>query len=871
MNPVPLIGDVRIQLDLFPKIDVIVAHFQTKSFGMLPENQRLQQVNKQLFDLILGTPSPAFLLAAVIDYIVRINSLKILKDDYHISHFEFWLNNFEDASSEQKYEIRAKICGQHVPREDYQLLFPIGMGHFFPGSHFVTAHLSPDIDTTIASFWGWLDAFAAQVSRGLHIWNLPGGPPDSPITQLFKDHFGPSIFSNLARQGGTLTLSAIDLVSTKNKVLAKGNIQASSMVRGFEEKAVLLIDEEGHYQGDWRIADVEPIRQILILFNWALNWFETTIHSKLIALFSQEALQAADIKPFVSSLFDLTLDQAEPIKDYTDQQRHLLDEFLRHIIRQEKGLQSSFYAIAENLQDLGLKGLSLFYKELLAIGSSEIFDPNGHLIEDRPKIFALLQRLISHLDHTTHGIRAHLERLDIAMQIKYRVLSKSLHYLTLKNDIEDIKIKMSNYSYLTVVFPEENGLLHPIGVIWAQDLRQSTLGTVSFRDFCNFEEVKMASNLSVISVVDHHKSALKTNTTPLAIIGDAQSCNVLVAELAMELNDRYSTAGLGNADILEQIEQLKKSPSFQNTQLLQRVLKRLIAAETKGPYYIHPLREFTEYLYFIHAILDDTDLLTKVSCRDVHCVAELLNRMKSLAVKQEMEILHLDDLPKNPEFPMAAAQRILKHPDMYSIYKKIYLLKESEVSKNIDSCLQGMPTNLFLDTKEQNGCCRVGQTKLFKSNIPLFEANSLFLQQTWLKIALKTHASSPEIDLHLQMISTIASADDIYHATDNEYPHKDEIWFWLPDTEQAQSHLAIFLGAFQGASEVKDQKMELEIRGHSATKWQEIFYRNFSALNKDKTLLKPTTAENIIVLKFKAGSINSRKSMISPYLPKLIS
>ena len=105
-----------------------------------------------------------------------------------------------------------------------------------------------------------------------------------------------------------------------------------------------------------------------------------------------------------------------------------------------------------------------------------------------------------------------------------------------------------------------------------------------------------------------------------------------------------------------------------------------------------------------------------------------------------------------------------------------------------------MPCNLFLDTKEQNGCCRVGQTKLFKSNLSLFEKNRLFLQKIWLNIAHKVHAASPEIDLHLQMISTIASADDVYHETDKDYPHSDELWFWIPETEQAQNHLAIFLG-----------------------------------------------------------------------------
>ena len=42
----------------------------------------------------------------------------------------------------------------------------------------------------------------------------------------------------------------------------------------------------------------------------------------------------------------------------------------------------------------------------------------------------------------------------------------------------------------------------------------------------------MAPYLEVISVVDHHKSSLKTPSVPTALIGDTQSCNVLIAEQA---------------------------------------------------------------------------------------------------------------------------------------------------------------------------------------------------------------------------------------------------------------------------------------------------------------------------------------------------
>ena len=45
------------------------------------------------------------------------------------------------------------------------------------------------------------------------------------------------------------------------------------------------------------------------------------------------------------------------------------------------------------------------------------------------------------------------------------------------------------------------------------------------------------SYLEVISVIDHHKSALNTFAPPVAIIADAQSCNTLVAQKAFEIND----------------------------------------------------------------------------------------------------------------------------------------------------------------------------------------------------------------------------------------------------------------------------------------------------------------------------------------------
>lgn len=869
MEPVKLLGDYALTLDRFQNLEQVLAQFDTPEFKKISARKRFRKINEILIQLIQKAPLPSFLLPAVVEYINRVNQKKILDETYHFTLFEFWLNHYSELSPQENYLVRAKIAGQLLPREDYQVFFPIGMGKSFPGTHYVTAHLSPDVDTTIASFWGWLDAFAAKVSDGLHLWSLPGGPPDSPVTQLFRDMFGQTVFSNLSRQSGTLTLSAMDLVTQKNVVRESAATVASSLDHGFNEKALILVDEDAHYYGDWRSTDVEPVRQVIILFNVCLRWFETNVHVKFISLFARESLNIREIPELLSSIFDMHIEESEPVHEFTEQQRLYLESFLVKVLGVQKGLQGSYGDLSLSLEKFSLDGLTKFREEVNGLSSSGIFDAEGNLIEERPRIFNQIQKIINRLDNATHSIRNYIERLDIGIQIKSRVLNKMPHYLTLRNDVEDIRLKMSNYTHLTVVVPEENGNLYPVGVVWANDLRKPILGTVSFRDFCNTEEVKMASYLSVISVVDHHKSSLNTSSPPLALIGDTQSCNVLVAEQAIQLNDRYSVAGMDKETISQQIVDISHSSAPSQSRLLQRLLKRRMAAEIYGGYFVHPKREMVEYLFFLHAILDDTDLLTKVSNRDVNCIVDLLNRMKSISLQKETEVISLDDLPRDSEFAKTAAKKILQNPDMYSVYKKIYTFKEKEVSVNLQACAEGHRSNIFLDTKEQNGCCRVGQTKMFTSNFPFFQEHRDKLISAWLMISEEMQASHPEIDLHMQMISTIPSAEEVFEDRIGRYEHKDELWFWIPDTEQAQHHLTIFLSAFKNAPEVVNNQMELELCGPNAEIFNEIFYRNFQQV----VIRKAENWQNglpIAILSFKAGSINSRKSMISPYLPRLV-
>ena len=864
------LGDFSLELFRFPQLEERMDLFQTASFRKLSERQRMEKVHCFLLELIQKTPAPCFLLRAVNEFISCVNDRKCL-EGYSFSKFELWLNVFSGLSFEDNYFVRAKIMGRYVPRESYQSLFPIGMGKKYLGSHYVTAHSSPDLDTTVASFWGWVDSFSAKVSEGLHVWNVPGGPPEAQveIQFLFYNFLGAQCFEHFAKTRTSLALSAVDFLTREGVV--QRTVQESIQALDYEAKqrAVILVDEEGNYLADWRQLDVEGVRKVTTLLSACIRWFSSYFQRHLTALFTQPIITKKSVSEWVVEIFSLPFEGSEPVKSFTEKQKSHVEACLIKVLGISQGWKVSFYEFWKSIERLPLSEFTVFRQALEALPCSSLFDDTGKLIEDRFCIFSHLEKIMISLEEAIQSLRIYFDHLGTALTIKKEVFGYPVQVVSSRAEVEEIRSKIGSFSYITVATSDVEGKMFALGIIPSAEIFKPILGTVSLRDFCNREETKIPPYFEVISVVDHHKSSLNTFAAATVLIGDSQSANSLVAEKAFDINDLYGVSGCSFSDVERQTSQLQIDLSeTSHCRLLKRLLQKRLIHARKESYFVDPLREYLEYLHYLYAILDDTDLLSKVSYRDVLCVASLINRLKTIQLKKETEVISLDDLPRGEAFASLAAKRILQNEEMYSLYKKIYDLKELAFEKALRLCISGEPSSVFADTKVQNGCCRVGQTKLFSKNFSFYSAHASKIRSLWYLEAKTFYEERRDCDLHMHMMSTVPGAQEMYTDHKDGYSHQDELWFWVPMEEQAIGHLKTFLNAFKNSPQIMNTQIEVEFLGENSEELEQIFAESFLPTLKKETEKEMKASVPVAVLRYKAGLLNSRKAMISPYLPK---
>lgn len=867
MNDKTTLADYPFAPRTFDHIEELMADFGTTEFAAMNRLDRNERVNRALFDLILQHADRQFLLTEVIDFVTRVIELGILTK-YSFTEFELWLNQFSKEKEEMCQKVRNLISGKALPRDEYQAFFPIGMGKQYEGTHIVTAHSSPDLDTMIGSFWGWLDAFAARVGTGMHVWNVPGGPPvpHVEVDLLFSKKLGRGTFKALAKTREELTLSSLDLMTQEGYLTKHPHDLMLSTYHERNQNAVVMVNEKGYYLGDWRPFDVEGVRQVIMSLNNNMRWLESQIHVRLVSLLAKETLSRDEFSAFCEEILSEKINAFAPIKEYSERQISNLGKYLSIVLGCKKGVETTFGEFARAMAALGIGDMEAFTSELLATKDSGLFSKGGAIIEERPVIFTHLEKIMQKLESAFRSCRYYMESLGVALKIKTEVLGFRPQSLSHRTDIEEVRSKMGTYPYLTVSMHDTEGERIPLGVIHASHLKKRTLATATLRDFSNRDETKIPDFIEVISVIDHHKTSLTTNAPPMVLICDAQSSNALVADIAMRIYDRYSLAGMDKASIEKQIAALSKKPSPKNLRLLQRLYNRLMALDEKETF-VSVDREYIEYIHYLFAILDDTDLLTKVSRQDVITLGNLLNRLKTIHTGEEVEVISFDDLPKDNTFVPLAAKRLLQHPDLYSLYERVYTGKEQLIEENLVRCSQGLPSSVFIDTKTQNGCCRIGQTKIFAKNFELFSQLAPDMRKYWQKHAKYLFREHPGVDLHLHMISTVASASELHRGEKISYLHKDQLWFWIPFTDLSIEHLKLFLNSFKKSPQIEGAELFLEVFGSKAEELAMIFKESFCDV---ETQVSEQESSTMAVLHYKAGLINSRKSMISPYLPKTV-
>lgn len=847
----------------------IIQELQSNGFFSLSSQQKFNKLCKTLYDFVDQMPEECFALPALLNLIHSANQANLLESPFHFNNFEMWLNALGNITESDNIRIRSKIAGRKIPRDEYQTYFPITSGKSQWGSHIVTAHSSPDLDTAVASFWTWIDAFAARVGTGLHFWNLPGGRLSDHDARVFKQPFGSHLFDYLPKSRGMLTLQAVDLMSPHTLVKKESSAKASAIEGSDFEKGVILIDEEGYYKGDWRRTDAESVRQVTTLLSQILRFFEGRLHSELISLFAQPTLHQNSAKAAIEKLFESRLEQAEMFEDYTQTQKTFLQSYLQKILGVEQGYSAKLSEFAVQLSKNSLPKLEAFFSDLMSlVNSHELFGADGHLIEDRPRLLDHLEDLFQKLEASINSIREFSNTLDIALNIKHEVLNINDEPLSSKADVEEVRQRMRHFSYLTVVYYEKPGKAIPIGAIYAETLKRKALGTVSLRDFSNREEVKISDYLEVISVVDHHKSDLRCPNAPIVVISNTQSCNTLLAEMQMAINNRYSTNGQTLEAIQEQLSQLKakKMLNLGERKQLARLLERESILLEKKDFFVHPEREAMEYMMYLYAILDDTDLLAKITPRDLRAVVQLVNRLETLKTGLDDTRLSIDDLEDQCDFLIKARERILTDKSMYNIYSQFYGFKENSIKEQLLLCQEGQPNTLFCDTKTQNGCARVGQIKLTSPLVLFFHERSDAIQQRWLADSKEVYHTSHEIDMHIQMVSTIAGAQDVFQGNKQAFTHQDSLWIWTPLEQRPLDHLVYFLRGLRYAKEVEKLEIHIEIQASNPLPIQSLIEQNFvfKTLNSKPSAMKEGA---LITMHFQAGSMNSRKAVISPYLP----
>jgi hypothetical protein len=866
-----LIGDIKFTKNAFARTKQLLTEFLSESFLVKSSIERNVIVNQTLLSLISEQPKGCYVLPEMVDFMEQVSDKKILDGNYNQTAFERWLNQHSGLTYEENREIRGKIVGKYIPRDEFQRYFPIGHNKVYKNSHVVTAHNPPDLDSTTASFIGWMDAFACRVGGAMTIWNLPQGMPGPLISKLFTDVFSDAIFSRLAKDKVMISPVAMDLVR-QNRLI---RVSSESNIRDFHHKRhenhIILVDTDGFYVGDWRVSDVDSVGRIQRLLNICLNILEKQVVQGLTSIMAKKRVEKGEIKDFINSLFREKIpEHGMLLHRFSSNDYEQLDAYLKKVLHVKEGCHATMEALFKVMDERTDTDFADFMVKMERFLQEDLFDPDECLDYEFHHIFNIFNEAYISLNDCTKKARQYFDRIDVAMAIKKDVLGYQPSYITTKAEINEIMDKIKDYGHISVCFPDKNDQLVPVGVIHREDMESPVQGTVSLRDFCNHDEIKIAKSIQVISAIDHHKSTMSSNTCMTLTVADVQSANVLVAEKAFEINDAYGMHGQSMESAKEQtLELLNGEQTAQSMRCQEKLIKKKQAHHRAGSsFFISPEREVQEYLFFLNAIIDDTDLLSKSGWRDLYCVCELINRIKSIQAKKEIEVIDITHYPRQPRYLKQAIRDTLTCEDSYSFYEGIYKHREVIINKNIIE--PKFQYRCFEDRKIQNETCAVSQTKIFPGNRAAMKEHRFELLKAWFKIKAMISSKASEVDFFLHMNSTIPGGEEAYKGKMPDNGEEDEIWLNVNyDSDHSTSRFRQFLDYLKISPKYTQIRLHLSIEGplgHGMDHITSILRVSVPHMKID-IVEQNDIPEPIVVFKFKQGTLNSRKSDITPFLP----
>lgn len=847
------------------EVEELLKPLQQSTFAQLSQQSQFYTLCERLCDWIEAQSLPCFLLPKLSFIIAKINEEAILESPFRLANFEMWLILFAQIDAQQQQRLREKIAGQAFPRESYQLLFPIEEKKLHPGSHTVCAHKAPDLDTSVTSFWGWLDAFGARIGESMHLWNLPGGRLGQVESLIFEQFLGKDYLEHLAKRRESIEPLSIELVSPRAQASTapleafKGTSSAPSGFAPFQlytkedrlskltlehyKEALVIVDEEGYYLGQWHRSDMAQALSILSLLTHTFTWIQNEILSRLMKVLAQPNISWDVMEQAIEGIYALKI--LDAANSAPSQPRRVLQSAFAHLFPFTTPLdENAPQELHPTLEELALACSASSFKEdqpslKKALGAlkrrshQKLFNPSmteNSPSEEKRLFFAFLEETRAEMQQVFEGLRDWCDRFEVALKIKEKILKSPHHYLSVKAELAEVEQALKHCSSLCAVYPEKSGRLVPVGMISREQLSRRSLASASLRDFSSSEEMEISKRVDVISIVDHHKCSIASHFAPVAHISNTQACATLVAELKKALFQR--------AKRLEPSSWIAK--------------ERLLA------------QNFTLLL----AILDDTDLLKKASTRDLEACARLIE-----------ESLALQDFSNAAPFSHSPSrQELLSHPHVRALLEQLDHFKAQVLEEEIRAAAtplvdaECLPTDplLFRDTKVQNGTARVGQIKLLPAVRPLFFEHREHIRRSWCARAEKLHHFDPHVDLHLQMISTIEDAQG--HIGEGQ----DELWIWCDTSERSLERLTHFLRGFKISSAMEKERQEhpqglkVHIYGEEEETrgLKNLVYLNF--LQEEKALKQHPKQEGEkphLVITYAVGRVNSRKSLVSPFLP----